>query len=633
MPMRRIVTRVTDLPNLAHEDTLVIDNETTSFDDQVKALHPFNGHRVCGYGIGTTSGDVWYLPVRHRPFNEGINIAFEPAVAWLRELGRQPRTWVGHNPKFDCRFAHQDGIEFKGTLQDTVVLARLVNAMRFSAELDVLAKEYLPDDFRKVKTPVNDYLRAARSKDFGTVPPDIMGARCMQDIVTTSALRDELLLQLSPESANLWKIEQRLTSVLLASEIRGIYVPRIPLKKHVLSLLHRISDASAKLEGIAGVEVDVLSNVQLTKMLRDKLCIQPTSWTPNGVPSWSAEDLRGYGLPVTDLVADLKELYAQVSTCGEGWLKRLDDDDTLHPNFKQFGTKTGRLSCEDPNFQNVDEVGKMQVEPRKGHGFLSIDFSQIEYRLFAHYTNSPRLITKYNEDPRTDYHQEMADTLGIPRKPTKNLNFGFLYGMGREKLETSLTVFIKEALRSSKPEDRQVLEKLTAFNFGEPVDDRNAHRIAAAVYSTVHRKVPEIRQFASRVKLVLGQRGFIKDIYGRIFRPPPGMVAVDFAHKFRNAVIQGAAADLLKDRIVELPAVMLAFDAHLLTNVHDEVLLEVPIDALVECAETVIPVLEAPSVPIRVPVRVDCAVCTERWGKKVPLATYKEATRGTGKVA
>jgi len=593
-----IVTCANELPDLSGEDELCLDVETTSFDDEEKALHPFNGHRVAGYGIATHDA-AWYIPVRHRSPGS-CNVDLDKAKTWLHKLAKRPRTWVGHNIKFDARFSYQDGVYLQGDLADTMVLARLVDPLRFNASLAVLAKEYCDALAQKESSRVTEYCAAAKSKDYGVVPIDIMALYCIGDLRATMALKSKLLEKLPKECDHIWSIERAATRTLLDSELHGVNIPREKLLRFAHNTLRAALEKQERLNELAGEHVDVNSNKDMTNLMA-RLCVTPREFTPTGQPSWSADTLRSYDLELCSLAADVKELSYSHSNFGDGWLRRLAADNTLHPNFKQYGTKTGRLACEDPNFQNLDLRAKAQVLPREGCQLVSIDASQIEFRLFAHYTNSPGIVGKYNNDPNTDYHQSMADMLGIPRKPAKTLNFGFIYGMGRAKLEAQLIGFIRSAVTDG---DEKVTKALAKFNFGEVVTATNASIVASNIYNHVHRVLPEIRQFASRVERVVKERGFVRNVYRRCYYVPP-----ELAHKARNYVVQGAAADLLKDWLAHIGPVLKSCDARLLANVHDELLLETPVGSLHDLVRTIVPVLENPHVALRVPVKVEVSAC------------------------
>ena len=615
-----IVTKISELPDLTGENELCIDVETTSFDDDEKALHPFNGHRVAGYGLMNKAREWWYIPVRHRcPGAKNLDI--DEVKKWLHKLARRPRAWIGHNLKFDARFSYQDGMYLEGELIDTMVLARLVNPLRFNASLNILAKEYCDIESQKEGDRVSEYLKAAKSKDYGVVPIDIMGTYCGSDLRATYTLKERLVEELPEECYHLWGIEKEATRTLLNSELHGVYVPRRKLVTFARDVLHELVQKQEEVNELVGEDVDVNSNKELTRVLTKKLCVTPREFTKAGAPSWGADVLREYGTQACDLLADLKELSYTHASFGHGWLKRLTVNETLHPNFKQYGTRSGRLSCEDPSFQVLPVRARAQVYARPGCQLVAIDASQVEFRLFAHYTNSPKIVPKYRDDASTDYHQQVADMLGIPRSPAKRLNFGFIYGMGRAKLESQLIAFIRQAVNEN---DTKVLNALSRFNFREPVDERNAGRVAAAVYSHMHRILPEIKQFARRVNDTVAARGYVRNVYRRYYYAP-----AEFAHKLRNYVIQGAAADLLKDWMASIRPVLKKYGARMLANVHDELLLEVPSENLMMFIEEMVQVLESPHVELRVPIKVDVSVCAvgESWAKKMELPEYLERSK------
>lgn len=603
-----IVRSPSQLPDIEQmPDTLGIDVETTQFGNQGMAVHPYQGHRVCGVGIVSPDGVGWYVPLRHKA---GENVDLDTGLAWLRALGKRPRTWVNHNIKFDGHFLGRDGIVLEGGLLCTLVLSRLVDPLRFKASLDAVGEEYLPEEDRKDDTEVREHLAALKTRDYACVPVDVLGRYCCQDAATALQLRTALEAKLPPESAALWKIEQRLTRVLLESERRGAMIDKRGLQFHVLRSGKRILELEEQLAALAGGAVDVLSHRDLTRAM-ERLCIQPIAWTDNGQPSWDAVSLRAYNLPATTRIAELKELYASISSFGQGWLDRIGEDGALHANFRQAGTRTGRLSCQDPNLQNVPKEARAFIVPRQGYGLVSIDFSQVEFRLFAHYTRSPRIIERYRNDAATDYHRMTAEMLGIERSYAKTVNFAFIYGMGRERLQGALASLIRAAERAG---EEKMMEALRRFNYGEKVTQARAHTVAANVYIEYHRLFPEIRQFAQRVEAALRARGQVRNLFGRVYRPPEAL-----AHKLRNWVIQGSAGDLLKDRMVELPPVCAAHGAHMVLNVHDELVFEVPVEEATPFIAAARQVLEHPSVEIRVPLLAEAEWHPARWSESGQL--------------
>lgn len=170
-----------------------------------------------------------------------------------------------------------------------------------------------------------------------------------------------------------------------------------------------------------------------------------------------------------------------------------------------------------------------------------IDYSQLEYRVFAHYAGG-EVLEKYKKDPNTDFHQALADMLGIDRKAAKNLNFGVLYGMGKDKLVASLAGQMSPAQ-------------------------------ALANYETYHKKFPQAKALYYEAQRRAKERGWVKNLFGRRRYLDP-----KFAHVAFNTIIQGGAADLVKRAMLRVDAELrnLAFEARFLMQIHDELIFEVP---------------------------------------------------------
>jgi DNA polymerase-1 len=297
----------------------------------------------------------------------------------------------------------------------------------------------------------------------------------------------------------------------------------------------------------------------------------------------------------------------------------------IHTTFNQLGARTGRKSSSDPNLQQVPKREKWKNPladgaetvmpgarqyfiPREGMTLLSFDYSQIEYRLFAHYANSARLLDAYRENPDLDMHQWAADVIlekMVPRSSAKNLNFGLLYGMGKGKLIKSLS-----GEDVALPEDR-------------------ANKILERYYA----EVPELKQLQYDTSDALRRRGYIKTILGRRRRaaknlnPSPEERGKDrglLPYQALNALCQGSAADLLKDRAVASAQEVRRFGGYLLLTIHDELVFEVPSARVEEAAAGLRPILETFNDPtgaprIRVPIYVNATVAETRWSESKEL--------------
>lgn len=477
----KIVVSAAELPDPTGPefDRFCFDVETISFDDAVPALNPWKGTRIGGLSLGIADGSTWYIPVRHRDLEERLLPldAFRAFCAKLFDgIAHPDREGFGHNVKFDLRMlAVGDEVIPTCRIADTMVLARLVDNTTPRLNLDFLGKKYNVGgkEAEDVKAYVRSFLWVDElgkehrgTQDYGRVPVRIMAPYAMRDVAATYALRRALEARLPDFSQDLWTCEKRFTAVLCEVECDGVLVDTRRLKLEYVESLRRMIEIVEEIREVAGWEVDPNSERDKTELLVNQLKIQPTAYTATGKPQWTKAVLHNLEIPASagpkakDLGRMLQSysyLSHFVGTYIEGWLTRVDAGGRLHPDLKQAGTITGRLSASDPNTQNIPVEAERFIVPPPGHVIVAFDFSQVEYRVFAHYTEDPTIKGAYLGDPDADFHQYLADVLGVPRQFAKTLNFSFVYGMGREKLLLSLTAMMTVARAKG---DTKMEEKL-----------------------------------------------------------------------------------------------------------------------------------------------------------------------------
>lgn len=625
----KLVTSVEQFPRFSPRATVIVDVETTNFDDTTDGLNPFTGSRACGYAIGDEDGEnQWYLPVRHHGSLDCDNLNVAAVQAYLKDLlGLETRTYSNHNMKFDGRVMHFDGIKIKAKMQDTMTLARLIECDRYSYRLASLVPDYV--DHATSKGDVVPYLKALGTMDFGRVPLSIMTEYACNDARITALLRKALLKQLPPMSQRVWQIEQDITPVLLESEIAGMRV-NLPLIRSTLrDVLLREIRLHEEIERIAGHEVTI-SNAGLTKLLMDELGIQPTQFGKCKVkgckfcgttacrdldhvnPSWRGMTLMMIKHPVGPLLAEASQLQHFRSTYLEGWLKRIGQDGRLHADIRQHGTMTGRMSCGDPNLQDLCPEAEAFVLPDDGNVFVYNDYSQMEYRFFGHYTNDPFIINTYLNNPAADFHQAIADLVGgVERQFAKSMNFSFVYGMGRKAMVSALAATL--ALKSLESTETKNLMTKTGRHARDAAADLDVTPWipeANRFYDLYHQKVPSIRKFQTLVKSALSDRGYIRNYFGRVYRNMSAHCAV-------NYLIQGGCADLFKWRIHEA---WKALRVAPIIVVHDSALFQCPREAVYEFANTSREVMQdASELKMKIPMLVQCAVGASSWGQVVGI--------------
>lgn len=291
-----------------------------------------------------------------------------------------------------------------------------------------------------------------------------------------------------------------------------------------------------------------------------------------GNPSFPGSFLETVDNPLIGMCLQVRKLSHYADTFIRNYiLDNIDPTGFIHGEFHplknaNYGTESGRFSSGGRlNLQNIPKpkkgeltidfegvkwpIGKLLRSlfiPRKGHQWVKIDYSQIEYRFLAHYCamlkTGGKLRQAYLDNPDADFHKMMADMVGVDRDPAKTLNFGIVYGMGRAKLARSLGV--------SEEEAEEILE-------------------------TYHGNAPEINAFSQFCKGRASKRGFVKTWGGRYarFRKEKGKWGgMQFArtHKALNSLLQGSAADLLKVSMVEVDKIIDWDEVVCRLTVHDE---------------------------------------------------------------
>ena len=258
------------------------------------------------------------------------------------------------------------------------------------------------------------------------------------------------------------------------------------------------------------------------------------------------------------MLLEYRELHKLKSTYFEPLLKlsAKDKDSRVHTNFLQTGTSTGRLSSKEPNLQNIPvrtELGRAVREgfvAAPGWTLVGIDYSQIELRLLAHFSQDPALVQAFNEGK--DIHKETAVRLfgetqaQEKRNIAKSINFGLLYGMGARKLAQTLGISTKEA---------------TGY--------------IQSYFDTF----PTVKDYLKSVQEKTREQGYVETLLGRRryfdFANATPMLLAAFERESVNTVFQGSAADLIKLAMLKIDGELLDEEAHLLLQIHDELIFEV----------------------------------------------------------
>lgn len=639
-----LVETVQDLPDLKGND-LFLDVETAALtagipgdpdDDGVirkkyQGVYPYKGDRVCGLAAAMDDSDIFYVPTRHTPSLQGRNLPVENVARWTSDLMSRCHQWVNHNIIFDASFLHFDGVQLADRMVDTLTLAKLIDSDRQGHGLKQLSIDWLGMD-NDDELMIKSYLKGIKSKNYADIPIDMLGTYACTDIRMNRRLFYEKLV--CPDGMErVWENEILLTPVLYDMEMEGICIDPEECRRESYKSLKQMIESATRIQEISDREwtnssacvYDILCTqfglpVLKTKQEKDK----DGKYYDTGRPTFDKHVLPMYSIH-PDVIGkpDLVELLEHIqlyrtesqfkSTFLDAFLELRDDDNRVHPSYNQV-VRTGRMSSKRPNSQQQNSRSKALVHPGDGNGFISCDYSQVEYRLIAHYIEDPDVIAAYQNDKTTDFHQWVADLIHVDRKAGKTLNFAMAYGAGKRKVTSSLVSNAMIMKEIGEEVDQMVARGEVAQDRTNRVFLELCKQRANEVYNRYHERIPGIKATADFAKKVCEQRGYVFNAYGRRRHLP-----WKFARKAFNSLIQGCAMDIMKERMIALAPrynkKTRDLNLRVAWNVHDEIGFEGPWEVCQD-KETQLWIkntLETPDVKFSVPVFTDMGISNKNW--------------------
>jgi DNA polymerase-1 len=441
---------------------------------------------------------------------------------------------------------------------DTAVMAYLLDPAEGNYLLEDLALRYLS---LEVRSP--DAEEGTLDLD-GQSRVDETGRRALAVRRLAGTLAEALEAR---ELTELYeRVERPLVRVLARMEDYGVKIDREFLEGLRAELAASCEELVGRIHAHAGMEFNVNSTPQLREVLFDKLGLAPVKKTKTG-PSTDADSLQKMAEehPIIEDLLRYREVEKLRSTYADALPPLIADDGRIHATFKQTDTTTGRIASENPNLQNVPVRTADGREMRRafiadeGCGVLTADYSQIELRVLAHLTDDPGLIEAFSRS--ADIHTTTAAMVfGVDeqsvepsqRRFAKVVNFGLAYGMESFGLGQRLGVPTEEA--------REILDNYFA-------------------------SFPSVKEFMETTAREAKQRGYTTTIFGRR-RQITELSSDNFRIRqmgermAKNAPVQGSAADIFKLAMVALDRALEegGFRSRMILTVHDELVLEVPLD-------------------------------------------------------
>lgn len=408
------------------------------------------------------------------------------------------------------------------------------------------------------------------------------------------SMKERSLLKLMLE------IEMPLVPVLYEIEKIGIQINIEALSTFLGEVQVELENLTQDIYKLAGGEFNIRSAQQIGEVLFKKLELPMTKSTKGGQASTSQEVLEKLTgtHPVIDALQEFRKLEKLRSTYLEPLPRLTGEDGRIHTTLNQFATGTGRLSSSNPNLQNIPIRGKLGKRMRTcftakpGCYLVSADYSQVELRVLAHCSGDESLRQAFlnNEDihSRTAallYNTDIDAVTTDMRRHAKTINFGLLYGMGVRKLAQDLNITTQEA-----------------------------KRFMEVYFSRFH----QIKSFYDEVENFAREHAYVTTLAGRQRALPDIMSSNHQAKALAerqavNTLIQGTAADIIKLAMlaVDKDPLLKEWNAHLLLQIHDELILEVPEENAEKAGKRMAEIMMniAPNgEPLSVPLLVDYGV-------------------------
>ncbi|QCI28571.1 DNA polymerase I [Caminibacter pacificus] len=547
-----------------------------AFDTETNSLE---NPEIVGFSFAWEEKRAYYVPINHFYLGVGKQIDESKAIEAIKELFK--RKIVGHNLKFDLKMLRKYGVYLE-PFSDTMILAWIIDPDS-PVGLDSVAKRYLNHQNIKFKEIIG------KKKDFSEVPIEEATKYAAEDALISLKLYPVLTKRLWDEVKwDLENIEIPFINLLIDMENEGIKLDIEYMNELKEKITKKLNELTKEIYELAGSEFNIKSPKQLSHILFEVLKLPAKKKTKTG---YSTDEKVLNSLknahPIMPKLLEYRKLDKLLSTyvIPLSEYAKKDPNHKIYTNFVQTGTATGRLSSKNPNLQNIPTSTDINIRNAfvAQKEFVSLDYSQIELRLLAHFSEDSHLIEAFLNDK--DIHLETAVKIfGAQnakeyRSVAKSINFGLIYGMGPKKLSETINVSTKEA--------KEFIEKYFA-------------------------SFPTVKTFIEKTKLEAREKGYVETLFKRRrffdFASANARTIANFEREAVNTIFQGSAADIIKKAMIEIKNRFP--NSKMILQIHDELIFE--IDSKDEAYEYQKIMQEV--VKLKVPLKVGISF-GKRWGE------------------
>ena len=579
------------IDDLSMIEKLIHESKCFAFDTETTSIDSLEAELV-GVSFSFEANSGYYLPIAHQ---EKTAISRDEALRWLKQIIEASQDKViGQNLKYDLQVLRNHQINIKRFYADTMLMSYSINSTASRHNLDALAEYYL--NIKTIK--FEDVMGKGKNKlkNFSEVPIKEATNYAAEDADITLQLYRTFETKIDDKTKKmLQEIEYPMIFVLMEMEATGALIDI----KHLNSLSNnfgsKLINLVQKIHKHSGVVFNIDSPKQLSEVLFDKMGIEAKGLkkTSSGYYSTSESVLQKLA-DENEIIKDILEyrtLAKLKSTYTDKLSEICDLGSRVHTSYHQAVTSTGRLSSSDPNLQNIPIRTKDGIVIREafiapqGKKLLAIDYSQIELRLMAHYSNDEIMVKSFNNNE--DIHKRTASEIfGVDiqdvdddmRRKAKTINFGLLYGMSAFGLSNQLSVTRAEA-----------------DIFLESYFDRYSG------VSAFMKNIVEDAKGKKYVETLHGRKIHVPNIESSnyLMRQASERAAI-------NGPLQGSAADIIKIAMIKIAEWIEGNDQEIkmILQVHDELIFEVPDSYGEENIEPIIKLMEQ-STEINVPLKAE----------------------------
>lgn len=528
------------------DENLIFYLETTSSNDESRIIKK----DILGIGIYEKNGNIIYTKLNGK----------EDILKLKNVMENKSINKISYNIKEDYVLLKEYEINMQGIKYDADIAVYILNPTNTKHNIKDIASQYLDIDLddlipKKEDMQLNMFEQVKDISNKEEVGAFVYALNSLYTI-TMKKMREDGSIKLFEE------IEMPLVRVLGDMQFNGMKAQKQEIENFGKELKERLEKVKKEIYEYAGEEFNINSTQQLGKILFEKLKLTEPKKNKKGYAT-DVETLEGikHEHPIVEKVLEYRSLIKLSSTYVDGLIVFINPKDSrIHAVFNQTITATGRISCTDPNLQNLPSHEgegkniKKSFKAKEGYVYIDADYSQIELRVLAHISKDETMIKAFKNDE--DIHREVASKVfGVPitkvtkeqRSNAKAVNFGIIYG-------------------------------ITAFGLSQQL--KIGRKEAQSYIDNYLKKYGGIKEFMDGIVKKVEEEGFVETLFGRRRYVPElksnNYVVRQFGTRVAmNTPIQGTAADIMKIAMNKVFDGLKGLDAKVVLQVHDELILEV----------------------------------------------------------